>query len=276
MTRWSGSSRSPAPPGARRGPRRGRPRDLTGALARPPAEHRRHREVARRQPQLRQLGEHLHAGRVEAGLLLGLAQRRLHGVSPGSMRAAGERHLAGVGAHVVGTLGEQQVGAVAPSPKSIRTAPRRGSESSGGRNRVRSWTVIDRAPSSTGSSHSGSPAGPHSVDPEVPSTSVERPVDGLDPPGALLVRPGRRRRRTADSGSRRSGRRAAPLPRSRPAGRRAAGRSRRSRDQRERAAGWTSSKSTPRTAHPVAVPLVEALEHRHLRRGTARTRRPRC
>ena len=41
-------------------------------------------------------------------------------------RAAGEGHLAGVGAHVVGALDEQYLAAGPPSPKSMSTAPRAG------------------------------------------------------------------------------------------------------------------------------------------------------
>ena len=59
----------------------------------------------------------------QAGLLLGLAQRGLRGRLAGVDRAARERHLARVGAHVVGTLGQQQV--ALRSPNSSSTAPRR-------------------------------------------------------------------------------------------------------------------------------------------------------
>ena len=56
----------------------------------------------------RQLAEHLDAGRVEPGLLLGLPERRLDRRLARVDRAAGEGDLAGVGAHVVRALGEQQ------------------------------------------------------------------------------------------------------------------------------------------------------------------------
>ena len=47
----------------------------TGLGSRHQPEHRRHDEVARRQPEGRELAEHVDACRVEAGLLLRLAQR---------------------------------------------------------------------------------------------------------------------------------------------------------------------------------------------------------
>ena len=46
-------------------------------------------------------------------------------------------------------------GPAGPSPKSIRTAPRRASVSGGGTNRVSSSAVIGRAPSAIGSSQPG-------------------------------------------------------------------------------------------------------------------------
>ena len=85
-------------------------RDL-GRLA-PPAEHRRDREVARRQPQLGQPPEDLDAARVEPDLLLGLAQRGLDRGLAGVDRPARERDLPGVRAHVVRALGEQQLAAL--------------------------------------------------------------------------------------------------------------------------------------------------------------------
>ena len=162
--RWAGSSSS-----LDRDPvdrvHLGRVDDADRALLAPPAEHRGDREVARRQPQLGQLGEDLDAGRVEAGLLLGLAQRApRRGVSPGSIEPPGKDTWPGVGAHVVGPLGQQQVGPAGPRRRA--SAPRRGaaSASSGGTNRVRSSAVIVRAAArATGCE----PVGDHPPRPEV-------------------------------------------------------------------------------------------------------------
>ena len=77
-----------------------------------PPRHDGHDEaVRRRQEQLLQGGQHADAGRVDAGLLLRLAQRRpdrevVARVDP----AAGERRLAGVAAQVGGLLDQQDVG----------------------------------------------------------------------------------------------------------------------------------------------------------------------
>ena len=87
----------------------GRVDDADRGLLRPPAEDRRHGEVARREPQLGQLGEDLDAVGPQPGLLLGLAQCRLPRRLARVDRAAGEGHLPGVGAHVVGPLGQEEV-----------------------------------------------------------------------------------------------------------------------------------------------------------------------
>jgi hypothetical protein len=87
----------------------GRVDDADGRLLGPPAQDRGHREVARREPQLGQLGEHLDAVGPQPGLLLGLTQGGLARGLARVDRAAGERHLAGVGPHVVGALGQQEV-----------------------------------------------------------------------------------------------------------------------------------------------------------------------
>ena len=81
--------------------------------------------------------------------------------------ALGEQQLAAVG-EVVGP-GIGAVGSTARSAKTISTAPRRGSLSSGGMKRVSSWTVIVEAASTTGCSQAGSSrAGRRSQrDPEV-------------------------------------------------------------------------------------------------------------
>ena len=60
------------------------------------------------------------------------------------------------------------------SPKSMSTADSRVSSSSGGMKRVRSWTVIDRAASSTGRSQSGRP-GCREVTGATPRCSSTRP-----------------------------------------------------------------------------------------------------
>ena len=84
-------------------------RDAHLAPLPPPAEDRGDREVARRQPQLGQLAEDLDGRGVEGDLLLGLAQRGLDRGLPRVDGAAGEGHLAGVRAHVVGALGQQDL-----------------------------------------------------------------------------------------------------------------------------------------------------------------------
>ena len=176
---------------------RGRP---DRALTLPPREQRRDGEVARRQPQLGQLGEDVDARRVEPGLLLGLAQRGLARASrPGRCRRRGRRPDPGWLRMWWARSVSSRSGPWSPSPNSISTAPRRGSESSGGRKRVRSPTAIDRAPSSTGRSHSGSPAGPHSVDPEVLVDQVARARSTDSTCPATHRRPGRRRRRRRTS-----------------------------------------------------------------------------
>ena len=151
-------------------------RDRSGLL--PPAEHRRDREVARRQPQLGQLGEDLDPARVEAGLLLRLAQRRLDRRLPRVDGPAGERHLAGVRAHVVGALGEQQVSRPSRvlAPNSISTAPLRASPSSGGRNLVRSSPVIVAAASAIGAASQSGSAAHRST----PRCSLDQLLDLLD------------------------------------------------------------------------------------------------
>jgi hypothetical protein len=86
---------------------------LERAWCAPVAEHRRDREVARRQPERRQDAEHEHVVRVEADLLLGLAQSRGDGVLVVVVGGtAREGDLAGVVAQRRGALGEQQLGAV--------------------------------------------------------------------------------------------------------------------------------------------------------------------
>ena len=78
-------------PGTPRAPRAGR-RRRTGARLAPPAEHRGHREVARRQPQLAAAPRNLDPGRVEPGLLLRLAQRgRARRRRPGRASRRGRR-----------------------------------------------------------------------------------------------------------------------------------------------------------------------------------------
>ena len=79
----------------------------------PVGQHRGDREARRRQVELRQDGERDDAGRVEAGLLLGLAQRGGDRAGVAAFgAAAGERDLARVRTQGAGPLGEQHVGAV--------------------------------------------------------------------------------------------------------------------------------------------------------------------
>ena len=79
------------------------------------------------------------------------------GVSPVD-RPAGEGHLSGVGPHVVGAFGEQQVALLAEQQQH---APRRVMASSGGTNAVRSSGLIPRAARATGREPAwGSPSGP--------------------------------------------------------------------------------------------------------------------
>ena len=77
----------------------------------PVGEHRGHCEVARRQPQTRQLGEDLDAAGVQPGLLLRLAQGPLDRGLVAVQRAAREGHLPRLRPHRVGPFGQQQVGA---------------------------------------------------------------------------------------------------------------------------------------------------------------------
>ena len=77
------------------------------------------------------------------------------GVSPGSIVPPGNETWPGWERMWWARSVSSRSGPCSPSPKSISTAPRRGSASSGGMNRVRSWTVTARAPASSGRSHSG-------------------------------------------------------------------------------------------------------------------------
>ena len=87
--------------------------------------------------------EHVDAGRVEPGLLLGLAQRGLHGGLAGVDRPPGKETWPGCERMSWARSVSSRSGP-APSPKSISTAPRRRARPGGGMNRVRSWPVIER------------------------------------------------------------------------------------------------------------------------------------
>ena len=81
-------------------------------------------------------------------------------VSPGSIVPPGNETWPGWERMWWARSVSSRSGPVSPSPNSISTAPRRGSASSGGMNRVRSCTVIARAPASSGCSQSGRPGTP--------------------------------------------------------------------------------------------------------------------
>src|SRR5579875_575399 len=84
----------------------------------PPGEHRHDTEPAAHDEQLGQRAEHLHAGRVQPGLLDGLPERGGDGAVIAVVdRAAGEGGLAGVPPQPLAALDEQQVGAVGPLPE---------------------------------------------------------------------------------------------------------------------------------------------------------------
>ena len=80
----------------------------------PPREHRGDGEPAPPDEELGQDGQHVHPGRVHAGLLGGLAQGGLHRAAvAGVDRPAGERRLAGVPPQPRPALDQQQVRATA-------------------------------------------------------------------------------------------------------------------------------------------------------------------
>ena len=233
-----------------------------GARLPPPGQHRGDREVARRQPQRRQLGEDLDP--LGPSPVSSSASRSAvcAAVSPGSTEPPGKDTWPGCERMVWLRSVSSRSGPSGPSPKSISTALTRGSSSSGGMNRVRSWTVIERAASSTGRSQSGRPVG-HRLTPRcsrtrsTTSSSESRPPVSLVGDLALLVDEEHRRHAadlrelvealdvTARVGQRRVGDPALP-------------------GLLQRAAGVLVLEVDTEHGHPVAVLLVEGLQRRHL------------
>jgi hypothetical protein len=76
-------------------------------------QHRGHYVSARWQPERGQRREHLDARRIKPGFLPGLAQRRVLRTAVLRVeRATGKRRLAGMAAHIVRPLDDQQIGPV--------------------------------------------------------------------------------------------------------------------------------------------------------------------
>ena len=97
-------------------------------------------------------------------------------------RAARERHLAGVGAHVVGALGEQQLAALGALAEQHQHRAGRASPPGGGVNRVRSFAEIASAPRSDRLE----PVGDHRSIPRCSSTrSTSSSADSM-PPGTTV------------------------------------------------------------------------------------------
>ena len=242
--------------------------DLDRARLAPPGQHRGDREVARRQPQLGQLGEDLHAGGVEPGLLLtprgarparasrrGRSSRRGRTPGPGWERMWWARSVS------------SRSGPSGPSPKSIRTAP---TARVGVLGRHEPGQVVDR-----------DRAGPGLLDRPQPvrEARAARAVTGRTPRCSLTMsttsstesRPPACSWATAPSASTKYEQRVAPDLRELVgvhAGRRPG---RRARDRWPRAPGprrarcrGTGRGSRCRARHPVAVLVVELLERRHL------------
>ena len=155
----------------------------TGARLAPPAEHRRDREVARRQPQLGQLAR---TPRPRPGRGRSPPRPRAARASTGGLagvdRAAGERRPGRGGERMwwARSVSSRSAAVPSPSPNSISTAPRRGSASSGGRN---AGQVVDgdrlgarprpaRSQSGIGRSQARTP--------RCSSTSSTSSLDGLD------------------------------------------------------------------------------------------------
>ena len=136
-----------------------------GRLA-PPAEDGRHLERRHGQRQRRQDSEDVDAGRIEAGLLVRLAQRRAHRpIVVRVDRSARERRLPGVGAQLRGALDEEHVArgsrrVASAGPNSTSTAAARVGPwgIAGTRKRTSSATSSPLAAADSCSSHAGSAA----------------------------------------------------------------------------------------------------------------------